>query len=144
MCSGLIFFFVCLFTLRGGVPRRRSGGVPHSRSGRGGTQGTPLLTRSGWGTPPDLGQGTPPDLGWGTPLPDLGWGTPPDLGWGTSPRPGMGYPPPQHSEHLIRGGRYAFCLHAEGLFFFFSALVVDSDLERLIVFFKQSIQTILL
>ena len=34
----------------------------------------------------------------------------------------MGYPPPsrqeteQHSEHLLRGGRYASCVHAGGLF----------------------------
>ena len=58
---------------------------------------------------------TPSDLGWGTPTtwdrvppqtwegvspPDLGRGTPPDLG---------------HSEHLLRGGRYASCVDAGGL-----------------------------
>ena len=74
------------------------GGYPIS--GPGGTWGTPP-TRSGWGTTPDLG--------WGTPLPDLGWGTPADLG------PGPPLPPDQHSEHLIRGGRYASCVHAGGL-----------------------------
>ena len=64
-------------------------GVPHPSSG--GIWGTPL-TRSGWGTPPDIG--------WGTPLTRSGWGTPPDLGQGTPqtwdgvpPGPGMGYPP---------------------------------------------------
>ena len=71
-----------------------AGGVPHPRFGRG-YPGYPL-TRSGWGTPPDLG--------WGPPGPGMGYPS----------RPGMGYPP-QHSEHLIRGGRYASCVHAGGL-----------------------------
>ena len=38
-------------------------------------------------------------------------------GWGT-PLPGMGYPPPGQDcrwEYLIRGGRYASCVHAGGL-----------------------------
>ena len=60
-------------------------------------------------------------------LPRPGMGTSPDLEWGTPPRPGTGYhpkceirwgtPPPtdQHSEHLLRGGRYASCVHAGGL-----------------------------
>ena len=89
--------------LAGGIPHPRSdwggypipglaGGVPHP-------SGTPL-TRSGWVPPP-------PRPGTGYPPPDLGLGTPLDLGWGT--------PPPQHSEHLIRGGRYASCVHAGGL-----------------------------
>ena len=69
----------------------------------------------GMGYPPDLGWGTPPDLGWGTPhpTPDLGQGTPPDLGWGT-PRNLRGVSP-LHSEHLLRGRRYASCVHAGGL-----------------------------
>ena len=58
--------------------------------------------------------GTPPP-----PHPDLGWGPPP-------PNPDLGpdldreVPLPrqeteQHSEHLLCGGRYATCVHAEGL-----------------------------
>ena len=110
------FQFVCQSTSQGGggvapsqvwlrgvpIPGLAGGGVPHPRSrwGRG--------SRSGWGTPldlgwipppPGLGWGTPLDLGWGTHPPqtwdgvpphDLGWGTPlpPDLGRGTPPRPG--------------------------------------------------------
>ena len=125
--------------LAGGVPHPRSGwGVPHPRSVWGGypipgldrgysirglaggypIPGTPHTwdgvppPRLGMRYPPGPGMGYPPDLGWGTPKPDLGWGTPPDL---------RGYPPtwdgvpPQHSEYLLRGGRYASCVHAGGL-----------------------------
>ena len=91
------------------IPGLASRGATPSQVWLGGTssqawegRGT-LLTRSGQGTP---------GPGMGYPL-DLEKGTPPDLGWGT-PRPEMGYPP-QHSEHLIRGGRYASCVHAGGL-----------------------------
>ena len=77
---------------------------------------------------PGLDGGTPPlhpDLGWVTPHPDLGWGTPPvqtldrvhppqsRTEWGTPPSPGQ--KTEQHSEHLLRGGRYASCVHAGGL-----------------------------
>ena len=65
------------------------GGVLHPRSGWG-YLGYPSLTRSGWGTTPRPGTGYPP-------------------------RPGMGYPSRGHSEHLLRGGRYASCVHAGGL-----------------------------
>ena len=59
----------------------------------------------GMGYPPDLGQGTPrPGTGY-TPRPGTGY-HPPDMGRGT---------PPQHSEHLLRGGWYASCVHAGGL-----------------------------
>ena len=54
------------------------------------------MARSGWwGVPPRV----PPTMtGWGTPPPTMtGWCTP---------------PPHQHSEHLLRDGRYASCVHA--------------------------------
>ena len=35
-------------------------------------------------------------------------------GWGTPP-PWLDGVPPHHSEHLLRGGRYASCVHAGGL-----------------------------
>ena len=108
-------------------------GVPHPGLDGGGYPRYPPTSRPSWGTPfkmgypppsrhdqgtPHLGMGyscdlgciphhqdlagvPPPTLGWGTPLPDLGWGTPP---WTE-----------QHSEHLLRGGRYASCVHAGGL-----------------------------
>ena len=97
------------------------GGVPHPRSGWWGCT-IPGLDGGGYPIPGlDGGEGVPPpksgldggylgyppgpglDNGgtWGTPLPwldgDLGWGTP---------------PPPQHSEHLLRGRRNASCIHA--------------------------------
>ena len=103
--------------LAGGVPHPRSRGrgypipgldggypgYPPTRSG----QGTPL-TRSEWGTPPDLGWGPPWTWDGVPPSSDLGWGTLLDLGWGTLLDLG-------HSEHLLRGGRYASCVHAGGL-----------------------------
>ena len=84
----------------------------------------------------------PPTLGWDTPwtwdgVPPWTWdGVPPGPGMGYPPQPGMGYPHPrhgmgyppipemgrgtppqidQHSEHLLRVGRYASCVHAGGL-----------------------------
>ena len=54
--------------------------------------------RPGMGYPPKPGTGYPPWPGMGVPPPDLRWGT----------------PPPQHSEHLQRDGRYASCVHAGG------------------------------
>ena len=116
-----------------GVPHLRSrwGGVPHPRSVWGGVtpsqvwlRGTPARSRGypryppgpGMGYPPGPGMGYPPDLGWGTP--QTLDGVPPRHGMGYPPRSEMGYPPPrtdQHSEHLLRGGRYASCVHAGGL-----------------------------
>ena len=83
----------------GGVPHPRSGGLPPSRPG------------------------VPPNLRWGTPQT---WdGVPPQTWDGVTPRTWDGVPPwtwdgvlpppPQHSEHLIRGGRYVSCVHAGGL-----------------------------
>ena len=127
----------------GGVPHPRSGvAVPEpglDGGGRGAVPhpgGVPPPSRPGQGTP--LGQGTPsikiwpgyPHLGMGYPppsrpgqgTPNPGMGYPPDLGWGTPPGWGThltwdGVPPQteQHSEHLLRGGRYASCVHAGGL-----------------------------
>ena len=54
-------------------------------------------------------QGVPPSSWWaGTPIPLMG-GTP-------FPGPGGGYPQKeQHSMYLLRGGRYASCVHVAGL-----------------------------
>ena len=86
--------------------------------------------RPGTGYPPlQLGQGTPqtwdvvPPRTWDrVPSPRPGTGSPPRHEMGYPPRPGMGYPPDlgwgtptQHSEHLLRGGRNASCVHAGGL-----------------------------
>ena len=127
---GKVIFSVCSHLGGGGVPHLRSGvgrypisgggGVPHLRSEVGGYPGQVWM----------VGRGYPiPGLGWGVPQPGLDggyppsypvMGYPPDLRWGT-PQPEMGYPwhtpPPtdQHSEHLPRGGRYAFCVHSGGL-----------------------------
>ena len=87
---------------RGYPSPRWGGGVPKSETG-----GTPLA-RSGWGTPPPQARS-----GWVT--------SPPRLGWGT-PTPSIR----QQSEHLLRGGQYASCVHAGGLsyheFSFYSLL----------------------
>ena len=117
MGEGTVFSLFVSPHLGGGGTPVRSREVPHPRSGWG--EGVPH-PRSGWGVP----QVPPTRSGWGTPLPLLGQD-------GVPPRPGMGYPPdlgqgtPQtwdrvppdlgHSEHLLRGGRYASCVHAEGL-----------------------------
>ena len=73
----------------------------------GGTQGTPWPDLDGGGYPIP-GVGGTPTLGWGVPQPGL------DSGGGY-----LGYPlthqTEQHSEHLLRGGRYASCVHAGGL-----------------------------
>ena len=109
-----------------GTPPRPGTGYPLDLG-----QGTPQTWD--W-VPLDLGLGTPLPLGWGTPQtwdgvppptppqtwdrvpprPGMGYPRPPDLEWGTPPRPGTLYPP-QHSEHLLRGGRYVSCVHAGGL-----------------------------
>ena len=57
------------------------------------------------GYPPRPEMGYPPDLRWGTPY--LRWGTPPT--WDPLPIT------EQHSEHLLRGGQCASCVHAGGL-----------------------------
>ena len=117
------FQFVCQFTSwgRGGgaTPVRSGGGAPHPRSGPGGG-GTPSQVwpggvpypRSGWGGY----RGSPQPGQEGVPWPDQTWDGVPPLGPGTGypPGSGMGYPP-WHSEHLLRGGRYASCVHAGGL-----------------------------
>ena len=67
----------------------------------------------------------PADGGRGYPIPGLGGGTP-SKDWiphpvsdGVPPYPGLDGVPPirrqQHSEQLLRGGRYASCVHAGGL-----------------------------
>ena len=124
---------MCLFNFRGRgctLSDRLDGGVPHPRSGQGVppsqiltgvSQGTLIQVRTG-GT---LGYPLPhprldripllPD--WmGYPLSRTGLGSPP-------PRPRLdGVPPPsrqktgQHSEHLLRAGRRASCVHAGGLY----------------------------
>ena len=110
MTGGYIFSLSTLVG-GGGTPSQVwVGGYPTPGLGRGYLE-YPPLTRSGWGTPLDLGWGTPGtgspqtwdrypsplDLGPGTPQtwdgvpphdrvpPDLGSGTPPDLGPGTPP-----------------------------------------------------------
>ena len=115
-------------------PRSRWGGVPHPRSG----EGEPIpRSEQGRGIPHSRSrwEGTPSQV-WigGTPFPGQDGGVPhPRSGWGRGtlgyPFPNQdwmwyslcqGYPPPiqeteQHSEHLLRGGRYASCVHAGGL-----------------------------
>ena len=116
-----------------GIPHHsRDGGmVPPSSPNRGGYPGVLPCQQDG-GTPPLTRWGYPPSARWGTPCSDLGWGYPPIRkdggtpyweGCGTPPfRTGWGTPPPpphqeteQHSDHLLRGGRYASCVHAGGL-----------------------------
>ena len=60
---------------------------------------------------PGLDVGAPYQDWMGFPLSRTGCGYPPIQDWMGYPRP---CPPPseQHSEHLLRGGRYAFCVHA--------------------------------
>ena len=107
------------------VPHPGSGQeVPHPKS-RGG--GIPSQVWTQGGTPSKIRMGVPPSVetGWGcTPHPGLDGDTPSvETGWGYPPTPsksGWGTPPPrqetdQHREHLLRGGRYASCVHAGGL-----------------------------
>ena len=91
------------------------GGVHHPMSGWwGSTQGTPWPGLDGGGYPSQVWivGGT-----WGTPHHDwMGYPLPTMTGWGTLQAP-PGHPPPpltppQYSEHLLRGGRYASCVHA--------------------------------
>ena len=95
--------------LGGGTPSQVWwwGGYPiPGLDGRGGTQGTPQpgLMVGGGGTPSQVWMvgGTPSQV----------WmvGT-----QGTPHHDWMGYPPHQHSKHLLRGGWYSSCVHAGGL-----------------------------
>ena len=107
--------------LAGGTPSQiQVGGYPILDPGRGvPAQGTPLpgMGAPAWGTPPHLAGGTP-CLGYPPLLPGRGapaQGTPPPTWQGV---PAQGTPPPQqeqHSVYLLRGGRYASCVHAGGL-----------------------------
>ena len=110
---------------RGGGTLARSRGVPHLRSEVG---GTPARSRW-WGVPPWTWDGVPPRHGMGySPGPGMrytpqtwDWVLPPwTFDWVPHPPDlGLGSPPPpqtdQHSELLLRGGRYASCVHAGGL-----------------------------
>ena len=104
----------------GGYPRQvwMVGGYPSQVCMVGGTWGTP--PGQGWmvgGTPGQIWMvglpGVPPSQVWmGYPPTMTGWGTPPTItGWGTPPH----HHHHQHSEHLLRGGRYASCFNAGGL-----------------------------
>ena len=106
----------------GGTPSQVWGGGVPQPGLDGGMEYPPDL---GWATPhhQDLA-GVPPYPGMDTPPPDLGWGTPtiktwlgypPTLGWGTPPPQTWDGVPPSHSEHLLRGGWYASCVHAGGI-----------------------------
>ena len=106
--EGSVFTGVCLFT-PGGVPHLhpiilplvprpfRGRQVPHIHSII-----LPLVPCTFWGYPPSPGMGYPPARsGWGVPL--LCWdGLPLQQG--------------QQREYLLRGGRYASCVHTGGLF----------------------------
>ena len=92
--------------------------------------GNPGQGWMGGATPSQVWGGTPAKSGWwGVPHPRSGWwGVPPTMtGWGTSPHHDwMGYPPKQHSEHLLCGGRYASCVHVGGLSCVFTLFVCPS------------------
>ena len=116
---------VCLSTLAGGLP------IP------GLAEGVPRVPPDQvWmGYPPRPGTGYPHGPGMGSPrtwnrVPSQTWDGVPSQpgtryplrpGMGYPSRPGIGYPPdlrwgtPPFSEHLLRGGRYASCVHAGGL-----------------------------
>ena len=73
-------------------------------------------------TPPHTRYVNPPQSKVGISSPSQGnyppskVGTPPPSKVGTSPIQGRYHlPPPQHSEYLLRGGRYASCVHTGGL-----------------------------
>ena len=104
------------YPIPGLAPPARSGGGPHPRSDWG--VYPPRPTMIGWGTLPSRpSMGYPPSQTWDGVPPITGWGTPPSSLDGV-PQPsmdGVPPPPPQHSEHLLRGGRYASCVHAGGL-----------------------------
>ena len=115
----------------GGTPFCWLGGTPPSKTGWGTPwpdlgQGSTSPSKTGWGTPlARAGTGVPPVQNWmgEYPPPSQTWdgggyqlcprldGYPPPpqskTGWGKTP-------PPHHqqSEHLLRGGRCASCVHA--------------------------------
>ena len=89
-----------------GTPPHRTGlGCPHP-----GLDGVPLCWdwMDGVHTPPPIQVRSGSRSGWG-------------VAWDTPPCPELdGVSPPnrkteQHSEHLLRGGRYASCVYSEGL-----------------------------
>ena len=96
-------------------PRSFLGGIPVLAGEARQDKGTPSSQETGLGyLLPRSGQD------WGTPAPHPGqdWGTPsPRTGLGYPPQPGLEYPSKteQQSKHLLRGGRYASCIHAGGL-----------------------------
>ena len=82
------------------------------------------LHPGGVSRPADGGRGTPSSWWWGgVPHPTDGGGGGPAPGTPPAGGPRPGYPPPhqeQHSVYLLRGGRYASCVHAGGLSCFIS------------------------
>ena len=103
---------------QGGTPSFLTGGYPIPGPDMGGGAGVPHPAE--WGSPSFLTRRgyLIPHLDWGVPHPVLdGDGGTPSFLMGVSPHP-PGQKTEQHSEHLLRGGRYAFCVHAGGLFCF--------------------------
>ena len=103
------------YLLRQGVLPSQAGGTTFP----GGGEGTPFPGREGGITFPGGGgyylprQGVLPSQTGGYYLPRQGV-LPSQVGGTTFP--GRGYPlPEQHSVYLLRGGRYASCVHAGGL-----------------------------
>ena len=110
---------------------------PPLRGGGGGGEGVPS---SSWregevppsqvqagGVPPSQVGGVLPSEAGGVPTSQAGGGVLPSrVGGGVLPsqggtQGGGGYPlPEQHNMYLLRGGRYAFCVHAGGLSYFIS------------------------
>ena len=64
------------------------------------------------GTPSFLTGGTPIRTGWGYPLLGLDGGIPPSGLDGFTPPPPSSQETEQQSDHFLRGGRYASCVHA--------------------------------
>ena len=99
---------------RWGVPHSADGGHPIKDQDVGGYPGIPPLSKTGWDTPlsrPGM-EGIPhPRLdGVHPPFHQQNGVTPPSkTGWGTPPHH-------QQSEHLLRDGRCASCVHAGGLY----------------------------
>ena len=102
---------------------RRGGKVPiPGHDGGGLPWGTPMgYTIQVPGQDGDVPQGTPPSPGWGSPSrSQVRLGYPPSAGWGLPPPsvPGQDRGVPrleQYGVYLLRGGRYASCVHAGGL-----------------------------
>ena len=123
---GKVLFSVCLSVhiSGGGYPSQVWGG-PHPRSGQG---GYPI---------PGLGWGGTPSQVWTGGTPQTWDRVPPDLGQGTL-RTWDGVPPPTwniaSTWHLLRGGRYASCVHAGGLSCSPFVLIIHLGLPSLMVF----------